>query len=223
LNFALVSGAIFAWSTYYLGRAHQDNVMAEFPLLVLVCFIVLIEYQNSKDEHKKSYPALFVWLFTALFVGLISISNLGQIAFIERLLTMQSLWSAKAISTVTANSDLNNLLRSSNVKGNTPIAYEGWDAITPYIGTAAGKIFLEEEVWLPMPLTLLEEPISAKQQQIVLTRFASLGMPGGILIRHLERSFPARHEVLMRNLQSNFSCNVLERSDTYEVYECVRK
>lgn len=223
LNFAIATGAIFAWSTYYLGRAHQDNLMAEFPLLLLVCFVVLLEYQNSKDEHKNSSSALFVWLFTALFVGLISISNLGQIAFVERLLTMQSLGAAQTVSLVTADSDLTNLLRSDTVKGDVPVAFEGWDAITPYIGAVAGKSFLEEKVWLPMPLTLLEEPISADRQRIVLDRYAKLGVQKGILVRHLERSFPPRHEILMKNLQDNYSCSILVSSKVYEVYECVRK
>jgi hypothetical protein len=223
LNFAVLAGALFAWSTYYLGRAHQDNLMAEFPLLILICFAVLLEYQNSKEEHKNSFSALFVWLFTALLVGLISISNVGQIAFIERLLTMQSLGSAQTISPVVADSDLTKLLQSSKVKGDAPVAYQGWDAITPSLGSVAGKNFTEERVWLPMPLTLLEEPISADKQRTILHRFADLDLSGGILVRHLERSFPARHETLMRNLQSIYSCKVLVANEVYEIYECFRK
>lgn len=223
LNFAVLAGALFAWSTYYLGRAHQDNLMAEFPLLILICFVVLLEYQNSKDEHKNSFSALFVWLFTALLVGLISISNVGQIAFIERLLTMQSLGSPQTISPVVADSYLTNLLKSSAVPGDLSVVYEGWDAITPSLSSVTGKYFAEEKVWLPMPLTLLEEPISADKQRTVLNRYADLNLSGGILVRHLERSFPARHETLMRNLQGNYSCSVLAKNEVYEIYECLKK
>ena len=74
-----------------------------------------------------------------------------------------------------------------------------------------------------MPLTLLEEPISADKQATILNRFADLDMSGGILVRHLERSFPARHETLMRSLQSNYSCKVVVANEVYEVYECLRK
>ena len=223
LNFAVLAGALFAWSTYYLGRAHQDNLMAEFPLLILICFVVLLEYQNSREEQQNSFSALFVWLFTALLVGLISISNVGQIAFIERLLTMQSLGSTHTISPVVADSDLTKLLQSSKVKGDAPVAYQGWDAITPSLGSVAGKNFTEERVWLPMPLTLLEEPISADKQKIILNRYSNLDLPGGILVRHLERSFPDRHAVLMRNLQDNYLCNLLVANQVYEIYECARK
>jgi hypothetical protein len=223
LNFAVLAGALFAWSTYYLGRAHQDNLMAEFPLLILICFVVLLEYQNSKDEHKNSFSALFVWIFTALLVGLISISNVGQIAFIERLLTMQSLGSIQTVSPVVADSDLTSLLQSSAVNDDLPVVYQGWDAITPSLDSVVGKNFNEEEVWLPMPLTLLEEPISADKQKTVLDRYADLDFSGGILVRHLERSFPARHETLMRNLQGNYSCSVSAKNEVYKIYECLKK
>jgi hypothetical protein len=223
LNFAVLAGALFAWSTYYLGRAHQDNLMAEFPLIILICFVVLLEYQNSKDEHRNSFSALFVWLFTALLVGLISISNVGQIAFIERVLTMQSLGSIQTVSPVVADSDLASLLQSSAVNDDLPVVYEGWDAITPSLGSVLGKNFAEEKVWLPMPLTLLEDPISADKQKTVLVRYADLNLPGGILVRHLKRSFPDRHETLMRNLQDNYSCNVSAKNEVYEIYECLKK
>jgi hypothetical protein len=223
LNFAVLAGALFAWSTYYLGRAHQDNLMAEFPLIILICFVVLLEYQNSKDEHRNSFSALFVWLFTALLVGLISISNIGQIAFIERVLTMQSLGSIQTVSPVVADSDLASLLQSSAVNDDLPVVYEGWDAITPSLGSVLGKNFAEEKVWLPMPLTLLEDPISADKQKTVLVRYADLNLPGGILVRHLKRSFPDRHETLMRNLQDNYSCNVSAKNEVYEIYECLKK
>jgi hypothetical protein len=223
LNFALMAGALFAWSTYYLGRAHQDNLMAEFPLLTMICFVVLLEYQNSSEEHKNSLSALFVWLFTALLVGLISISNVGQIAFIERLLTMQSLGAAQTVSPVVADPDLTKLLQSGAVNDDLPVAYQGWDAITPSLGSVSGKNFTEERVWLPMPLTLLEEPISANKQRTILNRYADLDLPGGILIRHLERSFPVRHAVLMRNLRDNYSCNILVANQVYEIYKCARK
>lgn len=223
LNFAVLAGAFFAWSTYYLGRAHQDNLMAEFPLLVLVCFAILLEYQNSKDEHKNSFSAIYVWLFTALFVGLISISNVGQIAFIERLLTLNSIGSTQTTSPVLADSDLASLLQSSTVNDDLRVVYQGWDAITPSLALVTGKNFSEERVWLPMPLTLLEEPISADKQATILNRFADLDLSGGILVRHLERSFPTRHETLMRSLQSNYSCKVVVANEVYEVYECLRK
>jgi hypothetical protein len=188
---AAMAGCIWGVATYYIGRPVPQNITAILPIIAMVVYLSLdLSRRSSLGLYSLPIKAVAIPLF---FLLLIPLSN---VKWYQNLVEVQSFASDITTKLPKAGEGLEQLLARANPSADIPIVYYGDDAAPPVFTGRYAK--LNESNWLPVPLQLLETPVSAARRGIYLQRYICHNQPtAGILIN---RSGDAIEERLQRFL-----------------------
>jgi len=159
-------GCLWAISSYFVGRAVPNNITAILPILTL---ILLISLQiNSHQLLQRS--VLIIQAIAVPFLFIVMITVLGNPSLWSMIKNFKSLSSNidKQIPISSSGFELLEVMRRANIKPTDFIAYSGNSALPPRPDAIT---WVGEQVWLPSPLQLLEQPVPITQQQLTLHRF----------------------------------------------------
>jgi hypothetical protein len=203
-------GCVLAISTYYIGRAVPNNVVAEYPLLVLSFLITF----KATTMGAKATPSQSAIAFPILVVAIISpFWNAGFPLAATNLLMPQE----EVVSKLPQASDeLISLLASAELTPDKPVVYYGNSAHMPTIVDEKGNVQTFEKSWLPNPLQLLEVPIPPRQRDLIIKRFLDKQRGGGYLVWKKGEAAD-RFSEWLSIFQSNFSIRQKWESDNYEI------
>jgi hypothetical protein len=224
--FAGIVGALLGWFTYFLGRAYPENIIAQFPLIVIIIFLIII-YENmlksgpdSEDQGPREDHYRFV-IPTVVLVSVLMISIVGQPKFVSTLLKTTSITQPNVNSSLKLTGPGLALLIAAQMPSKPlPIVFEGYAGVLPEIGsTQSGKIDTTK-TWLPAPLGLLEEPINPKVRSKIISRFIANQPQSGYLLYAVKDSFKDRHLKLMSILSRTHKCTSLEKNLDYDLLLC---
>lgn len=154
-------------TSYYIGRAVTNNITA---LLPLVFYIFLVAYSVLMEAKFFNYRILITSVILPWVIAGV-IGGIGNPQFPDKL---QEFRYAENINSKSfkPDKDLSSVLKSLKVTNDTRIAYYGDPYDNPIISTGKGGE-VDSAVGIPLPMALLEEPISEHKRDIILGRFFS--------------------------------------------------
>jgi hypothetical protein len=229
LKVSALVGGLIGWSSYYVGRAVSDNIIALFPLIAMVAFFFATEFSGSKRNESSVQQDLNIVnqrisiTATSWLIALVVASIVTQPQFVGTFLGLKSLNAPTVQTTFLADEELIKLLSETEIESDLPIAFHGFVGMLPRIPKEANFDFAENITWIPVPLGLLEEPISSSKQEEVLNRFFESSKEDGVLVRALTESFPDRQFRLKRVIEEKFNCSTINRSQNYSIEVCRRQ
>jgi hypothetical protein len=222
-------GALVGWSTYWVGRAVNDNIVALFPLICLVAIVVtLASARNNQGIASKNvlgvqFPAsvaIVVLLTLSVFVTTVAVvkspkpevTSLFSAMDESNLHTGREMWSPELVEAMESLSDEQRGL---------PIAYEGFMGMIPESGPSLSlETWGYDQVWIPSPLALLEEPIPESRRREIMARFGTNAPPQGLFIWDKNNSFVDRAASWFSLLAETHQCVVVFDSPSFKILEC---
>jgi hypothetical protein len=222
-------GALVGWSTYWVGRAVNDNIVALFPLITVVAIVVILI--SSRNDDGLTAPEAFgsrvpsLAAVTILLALAVSVATVGAVKGsrpemaapysgldVATALTGREMWSPELVEAMDTLSDRQRGL---------PIAYEGFMGMMPERGPGTSlATWRYDQVWIPSPLALLEEPIPESRRREILERFVPQGPPEGIFVWDKSNSFVDRAASWFSLLETTHQCVVVFDSPSFEISEC---
>ncbi len=159
--------SLWALTSYYVGRAVVNNVTAILPLIFYIFIVMLAALKESKFiSYKILLNAVFLpWIIVGVMGGI------GNPQFIEKL---QKFKFAEDINSKSFKPDkeLDSILESLEITKGARIAYYGEPYSNPVMPNKKGG-YMDPIAGMPIPMTLLEEPIPEKKREVIVARFLS--------------------------------------------------
>ena len=232
-------GALLGWMTYYIGRAHSSNIIAEFPLIFIALLLPTLrvgmsfqnsqtvvgqisnkKYSNSQVKRVLSFPITALTIFSALIVSSIAV-NPALPATVEKFKVLP-LEATFFESEGFLPDGLTELLNSARLK-KLPFAYVGNYGLLPHLPAELAEKLDQDSTWLPVPLGLLEEPIPRNVRLRILNRRAERDPADGYLVWHKANSIPGRGEEWIKDISKTHRCVVLVENEDWQIQECKTK
>jgi hypothetical protein len=175
---ALVTAGACVWAvtSYYVGRAVPNNVVALLPLLCLALAIIMRATARG-DRPSLCQVAVGAPLFCLALVA--PFLNPALLDVLRGLRPYPQSISAKLRE---PEEGLAPLLARAGVRPDSPVVYCGFEATMPRSPDLAGCGSYENN-WLPTPLQLLEEPIPATCRSRIVGRFVERHRLSGFFVQ----------------------------------------
>lgn len=210
---AAMAGCIWGISTYYIGRPVPQNITAMLPLIAMVVYLALMLSKRMSQQGAYSLPikAAALPLFFLVLIPLINpkwISNLAQ---------LQSFTSDVTTKLPKATDELQQLISRAKPSASTSIVYYGDDAAPPILSGDYAR--LNETNWLPIPLQLLEQPVSEARRSLYFNRYICRNQPsGGILVNRNSDAIVVRLQGFLHELRQFYDVEEVISGNVYTLY-----
>ena len=209
---AAMAGCIWGISTYYIGRPVPQNITAMSPLIAMVVYLTLmLSKRMNEGAYTLPIKAAALPLFFIILIPLFNVKWIGNLAHI------QSFTSDVTTKLPKASDELKQLLLLAKASSDTSIVYYGDDAAPPIFSGEYAN--LNERNWLPIPLQLLETPVSEARRIIYLNRYICRNKPnGGILVNRKGDAIAVRLQGFLHELSRYYDVNEIASGNTYTLY-----
>lgn len=208
----LIIFIVLIFFTYYLGRAVSNNIMVLIPIYYLFFSIV---YFETKIKVLKNYLLIVFFTFSILFV----VSTLMQPKLLTKLSNI-SIGINKIPPKTTLKFD-QYLFEDFKKYNSDDIVLSSWAAGVPRELTL-NQNFDQKSTPLPVPLLLLEEPISKEKAIVIIERFISSNNIKNIILYQLkDNEFERRYSYWIDILNRFYQCKQTSIGDKFFRLECV--
>ncbi|MDO9401679.1 MAG: hypothetical protein Q7T46_09590 [Polaromonas sp.] len=209
---AAMAGCIWGVATYYIGRPVPQNITAILPIIAMVVYLALVLSRRiSHGAYSLPIKAAAVPLF---FLLLIPLSNLK---WFQNLAQVQSFAADVTVKLPKAGDGLEQLLSRANPLADISIVYYGDEAAPPVFTGRYAK--LNETNWLPVPLQLLEMPVSEARRSIYLQRYICRKQAkAGILINRRGDAIEVRLQGFLDELRQYYDHVEVISDKEYKLY-----
>lgn len=208
---ASLLGALWAISSYYIGRPVPQNITAMMPIITI---ILLLSMTYIKSINLSS---LIIKIISVPFFFLI-LSPIFSMAWYESLTHLKFFSTEISEKLPKANNELANLMDTSGFDLNTFVIYYGDDAAPPLFNDKFS--YLNEKNWLPVPLQLLETPISEEKRGIYLARYiCGHQNKGGFIIVNKNDLLLKRFDKFLEILKKYYVAELVNSSHQYDIYK----
>jgi hypothetical protein len=227
-------GCLMAWISYYVGRAHSNNIIAVYPLFYVALIVIIKSAEHSpkstsvsetlvQDIGSVSSPRYVERSkqLLVVFSTLVLVSILGGSKFSETIAKIKT--APKVIQfqpESVADSELVKELLELEITGRPAIAYHGWLGVLPTMPREISQKYDLDLTWLPLPLGLLEEPTSLSLRSKLLGRYSAQTEKSGLIIWDKKRSFTDRFPVWINSLSEYYVCSLKIDNDAYQIQQC---
>lgn len=208
--------SLWALTSYYIGRAVTNNLTALLPLIFYIFIVMSYVLMDSKlFTYRLLLNAVFLpWIVVGIIGGI------GNPQFIEK---MQKFKYAEDINSKSfrPERELGSILEALEASKGTRIVYYGEPYNNPVIRNKGG--YMDPIAGMPIPMTLLEEPISEVKRGVIIERFMNkLNEP--VYLIHKENENMERFLSWKKFLEQNFFMEKKKVGNAgYEVFLVRRK
>lgn len=212
---ASLIGAIWGIATYYIGRPVPQNITAMLPLIVFIVLIAIFYVQkNSSIQIRECLiPIKGVSLALIFFI----LAPLINLKWYESILTAKFFISDISTRLKESNGELNSLLTKITSKNVSHLVYYGDDAVQPIFNGELSKYNFNN--WLPVPLQLLEQPVSEERRRVYLKRYiCNHRYPEGLLLVRKSESINPRAEIFIGAIQKYYRLKKSYINNEYGLY-----
>jgi hypothetical protein len=213
---SVCSVSLWILTSYFVGRAVTNNLTAILPLIFYVFIVTLSVLIEAKFFTYRL-------LLTSVFLPWIVVGVIGGIGNPQFIKKIQQFQFAQDINSKSFKPDkeLSSIFKSLGVMNGVRIAYYGDLNNNPIIPYKGG--YLEAIAGMPMPLVLLEEPISKNKRSIIVERFFSkLHEP--VFLIHRKSENLGRFPSWKKFFEQNYKIGKVDvRNEKYEVFLVARK
>lgn len=209
---AAMAGCIWGVSTYYIGRPVPQNITAMLPIIVMVTYLAII---LSKRAGAGAYSLpIKAAAFPLLFLVLIPVFTPKWISNLSKIQSFSSNISSKLPE---PNDELKQLFSRAKLSADTPIIYYGNEAAPPIF---SGDYVKNNDInWLPIPLQLLEPPVSEARRNLYLNRYICRNKPrNGVLVNKMGDAIELRLEGFLHELHQFYDVVETIPGSTYTLY-----
>ena len=209
---AAMAGCIWGIATYYIGRPVPQNITAMLPIIAMVVYFSLaLSKRANMGGYSLPIKAAALPLFFLILIPLFNPKWIGNLAQIE------SFASDVTAKLPKATNELQQLLSQAKPSAGTPIVYYGDDAAPPIFSGDYAR--LNETNWLPIPLQLLETPVTEARRRLYLNRYICRNQPsGGILVNRKGDAIAARLQGFLHELSRYYDVKEVASGNTYTLY-----
>lgn len=209
-----ISGAIFSWFSYFIGRAVPNNIMVLSPMLIW-CYLI-----GSYHLEKKISNLIFrifkicSYIFIALHIG----SYLVQPQFFS----LFSLQKFRSVTTDISQGRLNiapslsGLLNEKHLS-NKSLTYYGYSGTLPY---SKEDVMPNSNLWLPQPFALLDEPIPHRIADRIIGRYVTKHQMNGLIVLDIKNHNQQFFQDWLNRLSRYYKCRINSENPDYRIYEC---
>ena len=210
-----ITGAIFSWFSYFVGRAVPNNIMVLSPMLIW-CFLVTFYYLKD-DIHSLLISSfkLCCYIFITLHIG----SYLMQPQFFSlfSLQKFKSYTSDIALNREAISPSLLSLLSENNLLDKN-LAYYGYSGTLPQFPKYHPT--RKSALWLPQPFALLDEPIPSRISDRITSRYIAKHKMDGLIVLDIKNHNVQFFKEWLNRLSSYYSCHVNVENLDYRIYAC---
>lgn len=216
---AALLGMVWAISTYYIGRPVPQNITAMLPLITLAvisCVFFTHRYLANHENYLTPIRGVSVAL---LFFVMAPLANLNWYEGVKK----AEFFSADVSSKLNkSNVQLNKLLIKANKIDSSLLVYYGDDA-TPPIFTGSFARYNYKN-WLPIPLQLLETPMSDQRREIYFNRYLCREKPkSGIFLVRVGGQITTRRSNFFNYLENYYEISLVDANREFEIFSFVEK
>jgi len=215
---AILIAALLAWSSYFFGRAVPDNLIAQIPLLATVLLLSSNSF-SLRDSANEDQTQPRLTNIIGLQAGVLFFSSLvlnPQLATTVQefsIMTTGPTWGGTTIMSEDLNEAFTHIPTSTV---DQPIAYIGFAGLLPPFEDKTSST----ETWLPVPLTMLEEPIPPDVRTELVRRFARSTRRSGLLVIDASASTEERIKGWIDTLEKTHKCTLLVGRNEVQIHQC---
>lgn len=205
-------GCIFAISTYYIGRAVPNNVIAQYGLLVLCALVIL----KGVNICRITTPALRAVVQPIIVLGLVC--PLWNPALLPVVMATFARQQDVLLKIPTADDELIGLLGLAGINAETPVNYYGDLCFMPAVENAQNQSISFEKTWLPSPMQLLEQPVDPAKREQIIARYQHRHTAGGYIVKAAGQA-DGRFAEWLALLQKFYKLDGQWQTENYQVYK----
>ena len=218
----LLLAALLAWTSYFVGRAVPDNLLAQLPLLTFIAIqVVNVVIVGQKSISRTPFALRTVTivplqLIATLVVCLALNPNVATLGSSFKIASLSPDWSGS----VPASPDLNFAMSVLPARArHSAIAFVGFSGLMPPLDGESIDLN-QNQLWLPAPLTMLEEPFPDAVRRRVVERFLVHSPSDGLLVIDWSATTETRVAGWLSLLANHRQCNSLVVVNSIEIFEC---
>jgi hypothetical protein len=207
---ASLAGALWAISSYYIGRPVPQNITAMLPIITII-LLLCMTYIKSINLSSLIIRIISVPLFFLI------LSPIFTMTWYQSLTHLKFFSTEISEKLPEANSELVDMMDASGFDLNTFAIYYGDDAAPPIFKDKFS--YLNGKNWLPVPLQLLEPPISEEKRDIYLARYiCGHQNKGGFIIVNKNDLLLKRFDKFLVVLKKYYVTELANSSHKYDIY-----
>jgi len=210
-------------SSYYLGRATPENVLAMLPQFFLLLWIAESQAPRIfRPLFRAKALALFLIVAIPVFSGFAGTKLFGLKAMVSQFeFDPRDFRIDRHV--MVADAELNTLVSQAGLKKSDSIIIYSSEVGPRSFSTAEGR-WMPEKTWLPNPMQLLEAPISLSRRKELLARVFSepnlknQTQPSYIILNKKSHE-PERWMAWLLDLRTYRSIQILRETPNWAIYE----
>lgn len=205
-------GLIWAISSYFVGRAAPNNVVAMLPQITIM-IIVFLNLKSTNSINNSTF-GIFQKSFSFLFLFLI-LSTVFANSKLPTFLEDFDFLTTNIETHKDFSPELEDLLKKyiSPTKQESIVFY-GVDGSMPY----SPQFAQWRRTWLPVPLQLSEVPISDERAHIIFDRFFQKNNSGGYFVQR-NRDYTLRDQKWFSFLSQYFKIKKIAESTNFLLFK----
>jgi len=212
----VITAAIFAWMSYYIGRAVPNNIGAISPMIIYCYLLILVAIKELRGEIIQSLlrNCIYVFIFMHISSILIQPKFLGQ--FFDG--GFKGFNPNIADSRRAASPELLGLINALPNSKDQSFVFYGASGPLPYI--AAIDQLSSEQPWIPQPFALLEEPIPVLIREKILARYAKNHLFNGYIVLDKPNHSEKKYAEWLKVLGPYTQCKEINNNERYALFKC---
>jgi hypothetical protein len=218
-NALIIAGSIIIiWMSYYFGRSVADNIIAIYPVIIIIVFVAI----SNIDFFKSYIESRMLIVIVLTFIYLWGLSSVLSPNFSKTFSQLRTFSEIPIGDPIQASESLSNDLEILSKKYDSPpIAYFGQGNL-PFIDKDKFPTVNTIETFIPSPTGLLEAPLNTEERISILTKFyANVKVNDGLWVMD-KNNFPDRADQWQIDLGNFFNCEQKIEQTDYRILYCKR-
>ncbi len=207
----IILASIWAIGSYYVGRAVPQNITAVIPILLLIILVsnYIIDFKSFKYNHlSKIVSVCFV------FILLTPILNSN---FYENLKNIDSGKINVQDNIYKSSKNIENLFLEIDIEEYNKLVFYGDSATQPIFSGDLSKF--NNTNWLPIPLQLLESPITEERKVVLVDRYICRNKANqGLLLADVSSTILPRLNKFLINFSFYYTIKLISTDDRFRLY-----
>jgi hypothetical protein len=213
----VIAAAIFGWMSYYIGRAVPNNIGAISPMIIC-CYLLILEATRELDGRViRGLLRNCIYVFIFMHVSSILIQPRFMTQFFDG--DFKSINLNISDSRAMSKAELLDLVNDVPNLKDQSFAFYG--ASGPLSHVKEIDELSNNQIWIPQPFALLEEPIPPDIREAILSRYAKNHLLNGYIVLDTSSHSEKNYTEWLKALSPYTQCKEVKNNARYALYKCI--